>query len=572
MPQVPTYGGTQVRTAPLQTVQQGQIDVSSGMRALGGALGQVAGEIDKVVQRDAQDAAWRANATINEEFIKFQEAERANSKGSKANGHAQRVTEWWDKARETYSKDLNPLAKNLVGKQIGQSRLQALSQASAYQNGELERSRIESLDASLQSEQKKGIAAGNGAGSAENMRTQLQGYAAAQGKDANWVDAQLQRYATPMHEAVIAQLQRNDAEGAKLYFKTHKDAISATRWEAIEKGFETAGRLKTAQVFADTTMAQGLPFDQALAAARKKFDGEDEVSAVAELKARYAEVEAATTLATKQLAKTAWADMMKSGSTSRMDPKVLTELREKAPEEYRQMVDWQDAKRRQAKAERDGEVDPDEQGRYYTYVRMALDNPSKFATMDLSKVSPYVSKAQWNSLVGMQSGIDKNQAKAMEQQRQIKATLALVKGSILNAGIDLTPKEGSEKAKEYANFMGSLTQALTDAQAAQPDKPLTSEQMKDIGMNMLRVGYEQGSGLFGFFKTTKRGYEIAARTDGAKNYVSVPYDEIPLNIRTQLEADAPSMGSVGMYGSAPSVDKDAIERAYQRGLDQGRFK
>lgn len=568
MARVPTYDGQQVQSTALQTPTQGPIDASSGLRAVGQALGQVAGEIDKFQTRAAQDEAWRTNATVNEEFIKFQEGERANAKGANANGHAQRVTEWWDKARETYGKDLNPLAKELVGKQIGQSRLQALTQASTYQNSELERSRVESLDASLQSEQKKGIAAGNGAGSVANMAEQLRAYAASQGKSSEWVDQQLQRYATPMHEAVIARIQKSSAEDAKRYFETNKDAISATRWESIEKGFETAGRLKTAQTFADGAMAKGVTLDVALAAAREKFDGDDESTVVAEIKTRFAENEAVTNLATKKLAKSAWADLMTVGSTGRMDPKLLTELRQQAPEEYRQMMDWQDAKRRQAKAEREGVVDPDEQGRYYTFVRMALDNPSAFASLDLAKVSPQVSKAQWSSLVSMQTGISKGDAKAMQQQTQIKATLNAVKGSILSAGIDLTPKEGTGKAKEFENFMGSLTTALTDAQAAQPDKPLTQDQLKLIGMSMLKVGYEQGSGLFGFGVNKVRGFE----QEPGKSYVETRFGDIPPTVRAALEKDydAANRGA-GIYGNA-SERAAAIELAYQRGREQGRFK
>lgn len=151
MPQVPVYGGTQVRTAPLQPVQRGQIDVSSGMRAASQALGQVAGEIDRVVQRDAQDEAFKLEAQLRNDWNQYRAKLRDNYKADQADQYKAAADEWWKEAPQKYGSGVNPLARRLASKSLETFRLRADADTLDYVEGEKKRSRSTNYQALQQS-------------------------------------------------------------------------------------------------------------------------------------------------------------------------------------------------------------------------------------------------------------------------------------------------------------------------------------------------------------------------------------------------------------------------------------
>lgn len=574
MPQIPVYNGQQVRTNELRTVNQQAPDVSSGLRAVGqglGALGEVA---DKIVQRDVEAEALGAQAGILEKFNAWKAEEQNKARGINAKGHTARVSEWWDKAKAEDFGKLSPLAQRASARALSTARLSALEAANGYESQQLDVAARTALDDSTYMLANQAIAAGpaRAAPLIEQATANIRAFGAQRGID---VEKQVLAVQTGVHANIIAQLQKvNPAEAAN-YFTAHKGQIEASRHDEIQKGLDMAGAQRKAQAFGDEIMAMpGVTLEAALAEARKRFEGDDETNALAEIKTRFQEREAGETLAAKKLAKTGWSSLLSVGSISRMDPKLVSDLRERAPEELRQMQDWLDTKRRQAKAEAEGNSDPNEFGRFYTYFRMAIDAPAKFADLDLTKVQPYVSKQQLAALVSMQSGISKTDAKAMALQNQVKQTLTMVDSTIRAAGLNPRAKPDSPAAKEFDNFMGAVTMALTQAQAERKDgSPLPPEEMRKIGMRLLQEGYEQGSGIFGMFQTTRRGYQVM--TDPAladKDFITVPYGKIPQKIRDELTTAARNkIGKGSIYGNAAEVEA-AVERAYQRGLDEGRFK
>ena len=216
---------------------------------------------------------------------------------------------------------------------------------------------------------------------------------------------------------------------------------------------------------------------------------------------------------------------------------------------------------------------------YYNYRRMAMNDPSTFANLDLMKVRDQTSRADWERLVSLQTSISKQDAKAMQSEKVLKSTLGMIKAEVAAIGIDLTPKEGTKAAKETATFINALTRSLDEA-TTEKGAPLTSEESRRIGMNMLREGYEQGSGIFGFFQTKKRGYEIATDPSikpGA-SFIVAPYSEIPLQIRNDLLSTYLSKSGIQLestqFGNfqVSDVIKIEIERAYTKGVQQGRFR
>jgi hypothetical protein len=235
------------------------------------------------------------------------------------------------------------------------------------------------------------------------------------------------------------------------------------------------------------------------------------------------------------------------------------------------MRDWLEAKYRRAKDDAEGKK-TDGFDTFYGLVRMAQDEPAKFAALDLRKTAPLVGKEQISTLVRLQTGISKSDAKAMEEQNMVKATLGLIKGEVASIGIDLSPKEGTAQAKETAKFLGALSQSLMQAAQAK-GSPLTSDEAKRIGMNMVREGVEQGSGIFGFGQTTKRGYQIATDPNikpGA-SFIVAPFDKIPEALRNEAIADVRDKYKLG---TRPLTDahKAEVERAYTAAVQAGKVK
>jgi hypothetical protein len=73
------------------------------------------------------------------------------------------------------------------------------------------------------------------------------------------------------------------------------------------------------------------------------------------------------------------------------------------------------------------------------------------------------------------------------------------------------------------------------------------------------------------FRSARKGYQILSDPSTAgKNFVDTKYSDIPKAIRDQLEADMPRK-QTSVKGVPVDVDKDKVERAYQRGKEEGRF-
>ena len=111
MPRVPLSSGPELRATPQQGGYRENVDVSAPARQLGQALGRVGENIDRVVERDAQDQAWRTQADINTAWVQWNAKESEASRGVNAKGYSERVGQWWKDAAETYGKDLNPIAQ-----------------------------------------------------------------------------------------------------------------------------------------------------------------------------------------------------------------------------------------------------------------------------------------------------------------------------------------------------------------------------------------------------------------------------------------------------------------------------
>lgn len=577
MPTIPTYDGPQIHQAGLPGVFQQAPDVSSGTQSIAKGLAAVSEVADKIDLQQSTQEAQDAEVRIRGEWFKADQELRTKYSGQKIGGYQAAVDAWWKEAPQKYGQNLTPRAQFIASKSLIAAQEMAQRTSATYAHAETERldkSTFESAKWAVLQGALTAVKEGDPLAApiaVDDIREKNAAWAKARNLSADELAALNVRDLTVLHANVINQLAETDPAAARQYWKELDKAkqFDASKIDEIDKTLKVAATQHTAQAFGDEVMSKRMSLEEALAEARKRFDGKDEEMALQEVKTRFTEQEVIQARSAKAVEKQGWSILMAKGSMSAIPPALMTTLREQAPEAERQMRDWLDAKRRQAKAEAEGVSDPDEFGRYYTYRRMAMENPQQFADLDLTKAQPYVSKAQLNHLVEIQGGINRNDAKAMELNRQVKIAVNSAKSAILAGGLDMTPKEGTPAATEFNNFMGAVTMKITDAQRAAEGKPLPPEKLKEIAMDLVREKYEQGTGFAGIWRTKRKGYQILNDPNSKdKHFIDVPYDEIPKDIRAELEADTPRK-RVGR--GTTEIDKDAVERAYQKGKEEGRF-
>lgn len=593
MPRVPTYDSFQSAPSTLPQVQLRSPDMpdvagaqlqqeSQGLMRASDTASRIAqdaqAEANRPLVQNAVAAATKARTDLQMQALQLRgQAALAKQDGK---GLPERFTEDFDKQTQGIADGLgNDEQKRQFAAASEQLRTQMYGTLTAHMVDQQQVFRKESYAASNEAFQNQGALLWGDpamrAQSTEAIRNNVDAEAKASGWDATTRDAELVKQLSPMHVGIVkGMLQAGQGEQARAYVTENSASMTLQARAMAQDMTKGAASLERAQAFADEVTGKGLPQADALALARQRFSGEDEERAVAEVRQRFAENEAARVQNTNLIGRQAWSVLMDKGSMSAIPPDLMAALRTAAPEEERQMRDWLDTKSRREKMEAEGKKADEGFDTYYGLRRMAMDNPQQFADLDLRKSAPYISRPMLESLTDLQGGIARGDAKAMESQRVLKSTLSMIKADVASIGIDLTPKEGTPAAKQTAQFMGALTQSLDQATAAK-GAPLTQEEAKRIGAGLLREGIEQGSGIWGssWGQTKKRGYEIATDPNIApgKSFVAANYDDIPAATRDQLVAAYRAKKNIGTR-ILTAQQKADIEIAYTKGIQTGQIK
>lgn len=569
--------------APKQIAAMGEIRLKAGLQAM---------KIADQIQSDLDDAKTKeldiAFADRVRENLYNAETGYMNSVGKIAVDRRKTTEEAITKSRQEIEGNLQNDVQRVMFKQIADKRMlaartemdqHALRQLKVYNIGE-SKARIDNL---MQD------AVTNSAGWSLDesqyrlfktaMESEIKNMAALSGiaENTDQYKNMIKDTNTKLHSLVLTRMIDSDKlDQARNYLKDYRGEINSDALNKIDKALEVGTFDAKTQELTESIMVEAKnDTATALALARQKLSGREEDAVVQRLKTLETERIALRNQRNQDLGKQAWSFIMQGQN---IPTTLQSQLIENNPEELRQIRDWQQAKARQARAER--EQDGFGFDAYYGLVQMSLRDPDQFAALDLRKSEPYMSKSQLNALVGLQVNIGRQDNKAMQSQRVLDSTLKMIKSEVAAIGIDLTPKEGTKKAKDTAQFLGALSLALNDATAAK-GSPLNNDEAKRIGMSMLREGIEQGSGIFGFFQSKKRGYQISTdqNINPSSTFVVANFNDIPKNIRDELITSYISKTGKNLersiYGQRyilSEEDRRAIERAYTDGINKGRFK
>ncbi len=588
MPVVPTYDNLRTSVAPMPGPQVGPMDGPARQSAqFGEAVGRAGGALQSIMldeqQRadqtriaDAMNQAVAARRRLTHDqndgytrLVGRAALERPDGKGLDEE-YAGRLKGDIDAIDAGLGNDQQ---RRVFRQQAGQMLVQFGADVAQYRNRQHTAYQISTAEgtiatardmASLESGNPEAVAQAQGA-----IKAAVYELGRLHGWSAQETLAKTVEQLSPMHASVATEaIQQGRIDYAKTYLEQVKAELTPQARMQLGAALKIGDTNARAQAFGDEVIGKGLTLSDALGEARKRFEGEAEVAAVREVKDRFGEQEIARARDVKAVGSAAWSAVM---ATGRIPPTMLADLRAKAPEEERQIRDWLEAKQRRAKADAEGKQQTD-MDVYYGLRRMAMDDPAAFSALDLRRSQPYLKDGDLKHLIEIQGSISKGDAKAMESQRVVKQTLGAIRAEVTAIGIDLSPKEGSPQANETARFLGALTQALDDATRGK-GAPLTPDEAKRIGMNMVREGVEQGSGIFGLGQTTKRGYQIATDPDIAPgaSFVNARFSDIPAAARNGLAAELRQKRGIGTRALTSSEEAE-IERAYTRGIQTGRFK
>lgn len=403
----------------------------------------------------------------------------------------------------------------------------------------------------------------------------LASFMRARGMSGEEIAGAVKENSSKTHAAVIQALVNNgDPTGAKAYLDNNGAAMLEADKIRVNGVLKEGVLRAKAQAFGDEAMSSDMDLKTALATARERFTGDEEVAATNEIKTRFAEKEAVKAQAVKQVSTDAWSALMERGSMSAIPPATMQLLRTTAPEEERQMRDWLEAKYRRAKADAEGTGNEETPERVRTFIGlmdMAANEPGKFAELDLTRYAPLLTKPHRDRLITIRAGIDKNDAKAQDVAKLTQSTMTYLNQSLAAAGVKLSGKRTEKQIAEADMFKNRLFQDLDIA--AQSGK-LDSTTARAIGARLLQTGIEQGSGRWFSGPTKKRGFE----QEPGKTYVSKQFSDIPPEDRRGIVESLAKIRPLtrSIYGDRDYVlsdeDKAEVERRYQIGIERGIIK
>lgn len=270
MPRVPISDGPQLQVAPTGGGYLPTPDVSSGTRALAQGLGAVADVVDRKVSRDAETAAFNANAAITAEWLQFDADARTKYRGTNVDQYEPAAAKFWQDAAERHAKNLDPMAQQLASKALVQKRTEALASGLRFVETEKERNFDSAAQASKATEIQLGVTTGDVGAARERVRGINAAQAARKGWTPEMLAAENTRDLSTLHFAHIAKLAEADAGAAKAYYEANRAEVDATRQASIEKVLKAETDNQFAEQFAAKVAT--LPVEQQLAQAGEVKD------------------------------------------------------------------------------------------------------------------------------------------------------------------------------------------------------------------------------------------------------------------------------------------------------------
>ena len=535
MPRIPTYEGPQVRTEALRPSFQRTPDVSSGTTALANALTTGAQILDRRIERDAQDEAFKLELQVRSDYQSQRAALREQYKGDQADQYSAAMADWWKKAPDQYGKSASPMARQIANKALGQLALQSQADTLGYVESEKTKAReinFRTLQNQIISDAGSTVNAGNAQALAATTRQQILDNAirhatlmgakdpAATGK--LMADELLGKYHADV--AVALASKPGGAEAAKSYLLQHGSAIPLDVRTRVDQAVQ--GELENQTATREAARVASLPFDQQLTTIAKIENTNVREKALQRVRENQAMVMAAQQERERKASDQAW-QLVGQGKTvpeallAQMDGKERVSLHEHLRE----------------KAKRDAAGIPVKTD-WATYVE-ARDRIVKLATEgktltsgEWAVLAGKIAPTQMDDLAKMAVPAGKTGTASSGAQDAMFTDAQRIDNALVAAGID--KKRDPEGA---GMFQSEVDRRVRAASAERGGKNLTADEKQKIIDEVLldRVYVER----IGPDKETLLSLVPRADIDAKKVYVNVDGREVNLSqIPGDYSADA----------------------------------
>ena len=516
MPQVPTYNGPSLKTQALQPNYQNNVDVSSGTRAVGQALMQASDVADRIVTREAETAANKADNEISQAWLEWDAAKRRELKGGNIGEYAPAAQEWWEKAKQTYSDGLDPRAKDLVTKTLARRRAASMGNVAQHTETVKESHADEVAVANINTTIQFGVTTGDVAGASAQVRKLASEVGARKGWTTEQVQAEQAKNLSALHLAQISKLVEmpNGAALAEAYYNDPKvkSEVSFVQQPRVEEIL----RKEVDNQFATQFAAQqaGKPLSAQLAAAGEIKDPAKREKSLTEIKNNHAMVEQAKREREAAVSDQAWQLV---GQGKRVPEAVLASM------DGKERVQLQEHLRARSERVASGASIKTDMGAY-------IDLREKLAAGEKVNLKAYTEKiapAQMEQLLDIQTASSKPGSAKQD-------SMLTDEGRINNAldGMGIDKKKDPNTAGAFTTEVDRRVRA---ASAAKGDKPLSPDEKQKIvdNVSMDKVfvdewGSDPQKPLFAL-KPEELGKAYV--TVGGKN---VPLSTVPLADRAEI--------------------------------------
>jgi hypothetical protein len=425
MPQVPTYGGPQVREQALQGGFQQNIDVSSSTRALGQGLTQVAEVADRVVMREAETKANDVDNEIAAGWLKWDAQNRKDYQGGKVGGYTAAAEQWWADAAKTYGKDFDPLAKSMVDKTLRRRKAASLGQVSQFVETEKEKHADETAAANVNTTIQFGVSSGDVVGAAARVRELAAQVGARKGWTTEQVQAEQAKSLSALHLTQISKLAEQDPAKAQAYYDANKAEVGFAQQPRVEEVL----RKELDNQFATQFAAQqaGKPLSEQIKATAEIKDPARREKALVEVKNNYALVQQAQVEREKQMSDQAWQLV---GQGKKVPEALLAGMDGKERVQLQEHLRLKAARAAEAGGPKPIKTDPTTHARL---IDMMLNDPEAFKTERLAAHAMKLSQTDLEQFAAKQQALRGNNT---GKQDSILTDVARVDGALTAAGID----------------------------------------------------------------------------------------------------------------------------------------
>lgn len=393
MARIPVYGGPQVEQQALRTVEQRPIDVSSGTRALGQAIGAVADLGDKIVRRDAEIEVNDIDAKLTAGWLEWDAQARRQYQGQNVGEYEVKAREWWDKARGEYTGKASPLAQRALGQVMLRKQTQALGSVLGHVNTEKERFADQQAEAAAQNTIELGIDSNDPAGAAARVRSIAAEKGQRKGWDTDMIQAEQQRLLGTLHLSYITRLVDTNQVDRAVQYASDKNVaaeIPATAQVKVEELLRNAKNDQEASRFA--MKHANLPLSEQLAKAAE-LPADVREKADVYIRQNHAVVRAAQQEREQAASDEAWQMV---GQGRRVPESTLMRMN------GRERVQLQDYLKERSKKAAEGtpvKTNPAEMGRL---LDMARDNPDEFKKLRMEPLSLKLAQSDLEQIAALQ--------------------------------------------------------------------------------------------------------------------------------------------------------------------------